>query len=65
MSVAAVLFLGLALLSSLGGDNDQPAHISISGRSGDARIVAAAFLAIAGALAMMAFITWRRSRRGD
>jgi hypothetical protein len=59
---AAVLFLGLALLTSLGGDNDQPASITVSGWSVDARIVAAACLAIAGALATMAFMAWRRTR---
>jgi hypothetical protein len=62
---AAVLFLGLAVLSSLGGDSDQPAYITISGRSVDARIVAAACLAIAGALATMAFMARRRTKRAD
>jgi hypothetical protein len=62
---AAVLFRGLALLSSLGGDNDQRSYITLDGRSVDAQIVAAACLGIAGALVTTAFIAWRRTRRVD
>ena len=62
MVVAAGFFFALAVLSLLGGDNDQPAYITISGRSVDARIVAAACLAIAGVLVTMAFIARRRTR---
>jgi hypothetical protein len=62
---AAILFLGLALLASLGGDNDQPSYITVDGRSLDARIVAAACLGIAGALVTTAFVAWRRTRRLD
>jgi hypothetical protein len=62
LSLAALLFLALAVLSLLGGDNDQPAYITITGRSVDARIIAAACLTIAGALATMTFIAWRRTR---
>ncbi|HEV7566428.1 MAG TPA: hypothetical protein VGO31_10755 [Microbacteriaceae bacterium] len=62
MFLAALLFFALAVMSLLGGDNDQPAYITISARSVDARVVAATCLAIAGALATMAFMALRRTR---
>ena len=60
--VAAAVFLGLALVSSLGGDNGQPAYVTLAGRSVDARIIGAVCLAVAAALAANAVIVWRARR---